>query len=98
MRWLYATPSSATGRHRLATAYRRYLGLMSARTSPLAVAASSSDPGEALSVAETGASAASWRCVGWVERRRGTQYEPGGHSEQINESDNCEIEFGKNQR
>jgi len=28
MRWLYATPSSATGRDRLATAYRRSLGLM----------------------------------------------------------------------
>jgi hypothetical protein len=44
MRWLYAIPSSATGRHKLATAYSRYLGLMSARISPLAAAASSSDP------------------------------------------------------
>ena len=43
MRWLYVTPSSATGRHRLATAYRRSLELMPARISPLAVAASSSD-------------------------------------------------------
>ena len=44
MRWLYATPSPAIGRHRLATACRMYLGLTSPRISPLAVAASSSDP------------------------------------------------------
>jgi hypothetical protein len=29
MRWLYATPSSAPGTHRLVTACRRSLGLMS---------------------------------------------------------------------
>ena len=31
MRWLYAAPSSLKGRHRLETAYKRSLVLMSAR-------------------------------------------------------------------
>jgi hypothetical protein len=44
MRWLYAAPSPPTGRLRLATACSRSAGLKPARISPLAVAASSSDP------------------------------------------------------
>ncbi len=44
MRWLHATPSSATGRPRWATVYKRSLKLIPVRSSPLAVAVSSSDP------------------------------------------------------
>jgi hypothetical protein len=44
MRWLYAIPSSDTGVHSRATAYSRSLALMSARISPVATAASSSEP------------------------------------------------------
>ena len=43
MRWLYAIPSSDTGIHSRATACSRSLALMSARISPVAAAASSSD-------------------------------------------------------